>query len=91
MKNIIISALVCGLALGAAAADVTITKPYFRWLFNGFGFQNSEANFLALMPEDFRDQRGAVVFVGSNSSERVSRKRLVYVTSKGGMDTMRER
>ena len=36
---------------------VTITKPYFRWLFNGFGFQNSEANFLALMPDDFRDQR----------------------------------
>ena len=34
------------------------------------------------------DQRGAVVFVGSNSSERVSRKRLAYVTSKGGMDTM---
>ena len=57
MKNIIVSALVCGLAFGASAADVTITKPYIRWLFNGFGFQNSEANFLALMPEDFRDQR----------------------------------
>ena len=57
MRNILVSALVCGLALGASAADVTITKPYFRWLFNGFGFQNSEANFLALMPEDFRDQR----------------------------------
>ena len=41
----------------ASAADVTITKPYFRWLFNGFGFQNSEANFLSIMPEDFRDQR----------------------------------
>ena len=26
--------------------------------------------------------------MGSNSSERVSRKRLAYVTSKGGMDTM---
>ena len=38
-------------------ADVTIDKPYFRWLFNGFGFQNSEANFAALMPDDFRDQR----------------------------------
>ena len=46
---------VFGLAVGAA--DVTITKPYFRWLFNGFGFQNSEANFLRIMPEDFRDQR----------------------------------
>ena len=38
--------------------------------------------------DEFTDQRGAVVFVGSNSSERVSRKRLAYVTSKGGMDTM---
>ena len=38
-------------------ADVKIDKPYFRWLFNGFGFQNSEANFAALMPDDFRDQR----------------------------------
>ena len=38
-------------------ATVTIEKPYFRWLFNGFGYQNSEANFTALMPDDFRDQR----------------------------------
>ena len=30
MKNILISALVCGLALGASAVDVTITKPYIR-------------------------------------------------------------
>ena len=37
--------------------DVTIDKPYFRWLFGGFGFQHSEANFTALMPDDFRDQR----------------------------------
>ena len=39
------------------SAEVTIEKPYFRWLFGGFGFQNSEANFLSLMPDDFRDQR----------------------------------
>ena len=44
-------------ALSLRAADVTIEKPYFRWLFNGFGFQHSEANFTALMPDDFRDQR----------------------------------
>ena len=25
-------------ALSLHAADVTIEKPYFRWLFNGFGF-----------------------------------------------------
>ena len=46
-----------GLSLSATAADVTITKPYFRWLFGGFGFQHSEANLVALMPDDFRDQR----------------------------------
>ena len=39
------------------AADVVVEKPYFRWLFNGFGFQNSEANFLRIMPDDFRDER----------------------------------
>ena len=47
--------LLAGVSPGAA--DMMIEKPYFRWLFNGFGFQNSEANFLALMPDDFRDQR----------------------------------
>ena len=44
-------------------ADVTIVKPYFRWLFGGFGFQHSEANFLSLMPGDFRDQRALKTFV----------------------------
>ena len=52
-----ITILAAGMALAASAADVTIEKPYFRWLFNGFGFQHSEANFAALMPDDFRDQR----------------------------------
>ena len=45
------------LAATAHAADVTITKPYIRWLFGGFGFQHSEANFTAIMPDDFRDPR----------------------------------
>ena len=57
MCRSLIAVLAVGLALGASAADVTITKPYIRWLFGGFGFQNSEANFVALMPDDFRDQR----------------------------------
>ena len=33
-------------------------------------------------------QRGVVVFVGSNSSERVNRNRITYVASKGAMDSM---
>lgn len=33
-------------------------------------------------------QRGAVVCIGSNTSVRVSRKRLAYCTSKGGLDAM---
>lgn len=49
--------LAAGMAIVSPAADVTIEKPYFRWLFNGFGFQHSEANFTALMPDDFRNQR----------------------------------
>ena len=57
MKKAIRAAFAAGLSLCASAADVTITKPYIRWLFGGFGFQNSEANFVALMPDDFRDQR----------------------------------
>ena len=34
------------------------------------------------------NQRGVVVFVGSNSSERVSRNRVSYVASKGAMYSM---
>jgi len=34
------------------------------------------------------NQRGVVVFVGSNSSERISRNRISYVSSKGAMDSM---
>ena len=36
----------------------------------------------------YTNQRGVVVFVGSNSSERVSRNRISYVSSKGAMDSM---
>ena len=36
----------------------------------------------------YTNQRGVVVFVGSNTSERVSRKRVSYVSSKGAMDSM---
>ena len=57
IRNTAAAVLVAGASLCAAAADVTIAKPYFRWLFGGFGFQHSEANFAALMPDDFRDQR----------------------------------
>ena len=63
MCRSLIAVLAVGLALGASAADVTITKPYIRCLFGGFGFQNSEANFVALMPDDFRDQRVLKTFV----------------------------
>jgi len=41
----------------ASASTLTVDKPYFRWLFGGFGFQHSEASLTALMTEDFRDQR----------------------------------
>ena len=44
-------------------------------------FMNQERN-------AYTNQRGVVVFVGSNSSERVSRNRVSYVASKGAMDSM---
>lgn len=44
--------------------------------------------FLRQAPNPATGQRGVVVCVGSNTSERVSRKRLAYCTSKGGLDAM---
>ena len=44
--------------------------------------------FLRQEPDPVTGERGVVVFVGSNSSERVSRNRITYVASKGAMDSM---
>mgnify|MGYP004460580437 FL=1 len=47
-------------AVAASGADirrVSVDKPYFRWLFGGFGSQHSEASLTALMTDEFRDQR----------------------------------
>lgn len=44
--------------------------------------------FMRQKRNDYTNQRGIVVFVGSNSSERVSRNRISYVSSKGAMDSM---
>ena len=44
--------------------------------------------FLKQERDAYTDQRGVVVCIGSNSSERVSRKRLAYLASKGGLDAM---
>ena len=59
-------------------------------ILGGFRVVQAACNyfFIKQKRDPYTDQRGVVVFVGSNSSERVSRKRLAYVTSKGGMDTM---
>ena len=40
-----------------AGSNIAIEKPYFRWLFGGFGFQHSEANLVALMSDDFLNER----------------------------------
>ena len=56
------SAAACiGFALATAATslgavDIAIKRPYQRWLFGGLGFQNSEANLVPLMTDEFRDQ-----------------------------------
>ena len=56
----------------------------------GFRLVQSAANrfFLRQDPDPVTGQRGVVVFVGSNTSERVSRKRISYIASKGAMDSM---
>lgn len=56
----------------------------------GFRLVQLAANrfFLRQDPNPVTGQRGVVVFVGSNSSERVSRNRITYVASKGAMDSM---
>lgn len=56
----------------------------------GFRLVQTAANrfFLRRNPDPVTGQRGAVVFVGSNSSERVNRNRITYVASKGAMDAM---
>jgi NAD(P)-dependent dehydrogenase (short-subunit alcohol dehydrogenase family) len=56
----------------------------------GFRLVQLAANrfFMRQEPNPATGQRGVVVFVGSNSSERVSRNRITYVSSKGAMDSM---
>ena len=44
--------------------------------------------FLKQERDGYTNQRGIVVCIGSNTSERVSRKRLAYLASKGGLDAM---
>lgn len=56
----------------------------------GFHVVQSVCNrfFMRQGRDAYTNQRGVVVFVGSNSSERVSRNRVSYVASKGAMDSM---
>ena len=57
MKKTLTAGLVLGALCASAASEITVEKPYFRWLFGGFGFQHSEANLTALMPDDFLNER----------------------------------
>ena len=57
MKKILTASLLLSGLMALGASEITIEKPYFRWLWGGFGFQNSEANLTALMPDDFLNER----------------------------------
>jgi len=57
MKKPLAALALAAFAASASAAHLDVAKPYFRWLFGGFGFQHSEASLTALMTDDFRDQR----------------------------------
>ena len=37
-------------------SDIKITKPFFRWLFGGVGFHNSEATMTPIMSEKFKNE-----------------------------------
>lgn len=50
------AALISVAATATLGSDITVTRPYSRWLFGGLGFQNSEANLVPLMTDEFRDQ-----------------------------------
>ena len=57
MKKILTASLLLSGLMAFGASEITIEKPYFRWLWGGFGFQNSEANLAELMPDDFLNER----------------------------------
>ncbi len=39
------------------SAKITFTKPYYRWLFGGMGFHNSEATMTPLMSDELLNER----------------------------------
>ncbi len=91
MKKIIsLMVASAGLGLGAfmasaGTAEITIEKPYFRWLFGGFGFHHSEGQFTALMSEEFLNERVLKTF--REISPTFSRVFVGYAdTSKEQMD-----
>ena len=57
MKKVLVSVGLLAALCASAASEIVVEKPYFRWLWGGFGFQHSEANLECLMPDDFRDER----------------------------------
>ena len=67
-KHIGLALIALAAVFPASAQDVIVVveKPMVRWLFGGFGFQHSEANFEALMTPEFRDQRVLKTFAELN-------------------------
>ena len=89
MKNKVKLAVMSALAaMGLGAADVEIERPYLRWLFGGFGFQNAESRLTPLMSDEFRDQRAlksfrelspsfSRLYIGMNGESKESLDRFV--------------
>ena len=66
MTAVVSKAVVVSFGMAAAlasATEITVTRPYSRWLFGGLGFQNSEANLVPLMTDEFRDQYAIKTFL----------------------------
>ena len=63
-KKTLVAVFVVAAAIGAqGASEVTVSKPYMRWLWGGFGWQHCEATLASHMSDEFRDERAVKSFL----------------------------
>ena len=63
-----LSGVMALVASTVAAGEISVTKPYVRWLFGGFGWQHCEATLAPFMSDEFRDQRAVKSFMETRPS-----------------------
>ena len=64
MKKTLFGMMAIVVAIGAqGASEISVTKPYVRWLWGGFGWQHCEATLASHMSDEFRDERAVKSFL----------------------------